>query len=290
MRLLALGLSAVVIGCSSAQDGTSRSVVLGTQNEEHGLSVPNAGDGTNEPATVEGRTGRRATAEHPYLYVDVDDAWLSVGDHDLWVTVEFCPESIAVIGLQYDAVGDEGALARRYTGCEDAALGYRVGEWMHYTFHLPHARLGNGQNNHSDFRLTPPRDVVIGTISVSTTKPADYVATRAPRPDTLEPYRVQVGEGFELTFGNDASPATAALYRMLGVTSIESYAHWQSVEPKAQGQWDWSQWDAQAQILRDAGLKWVPFLIAGCAYATPDWFRLSGSSHVYRCLEHGQDS
>ncbi len=290
LRVMAVALAAAVFAGACAQEGTSRSVTLGTQNEEHGLGVPNAGDGTNEPATVAGRTGRRATAEHPYLYVDVDDAWLPVGDHDLWVTVEFYPEAVAVVGLQYDAAGDEGALAGRYVACEDSALGYRVGEWMHFTFHVPHARLGNGQNNHSDFRLTPPHGVVIGKITVSTTKPDDYETTRAPRPEALEPYRVRIGEGFELTFGNDATPATAALYRMLGVTSIESYAHWQSVEPNARGEWDWSKWDEQAQVLRDVGLRWVPFLIAGCAYATPDWFRLSGSSHVYRCLEHGQDS
>lgn len=39
-----------------------------------------------------------------------------------------------------------------------------------------------------------------------------------------------------------------------------------------------------------AGLKWVPFLIAGPAYATPLWFQNSPDSHVYRCLEHGKDS
>ncbi|MBM3498301.1 MAG: glycosyl hydrolase family protein, partial [Armatimonadetes bacterium] len=290
LRLLALVGVVTSVGSGCPQEGDSRSVALGERNVERGLSVPNAGDGTNEPATAAGRTGRRATAADPYMYVDVDDAWLPPGDHDLWVTVEFHPEAIAVMGLQYDAAGQEGVLARRYVPCEDAALGYRVGEWMHYTFHLPHARLGNGQNHHSDFRLTPPQGVVIGAITVSTTKPADYEETRAPEAEALAPYRVRIGEGFELTFGNDANPATAALYRMLGVTSIESYAHWQSVEPEARGSWDWSKWDAQAQVLRDAGLKWVPFLIAGCAYATPDWFRESEASHVYRCLEHGQDS
>jgi hypothetical protein len=290
MRWAVLALMATTLGSSCAQQADSRGIILGTQNAESGLRVPNEGDGTNEPATVAGRTGRRATADHPYMYVDVDDAWLPPGDHDLWVTVEFCPESLSVIGLQYEAAGTEDTIPRRYRACEDTALGYRVGEWMHYTFHLPHARLGSGQNYHADFRLTLPGDVVIGRITVSLTQPADYEQTRAPRAEEIGPYRTRIGEGYELTFGNDATPATAALYRMLGVTSIESYVHWQSVEPEARGQWDWSKWDPQAQVLRDSGLKWVPFLIAGCAYATPDWFRLSERSHVYRCLEHGQDS
>ncbi len=42
--------------------------------------------------------------------------------------------------------------------------------------------------------------------------------------------------------------------------------------------------------MKAAGLKWVPFLIAGSAYATPLWFHRGPHSHVYRCLEHSQDS
>jgi len=43
-------------------------------------------------------------------------------------------------------------------------------------------------------------------------------------------------------------------------------------------------------VLERAGLKWVPFLLVGPAYATPLWFQEGPDSRFYRCLEHGQDS
>jgi len=96
--------------------------------------------------------------------------------------------------------------------------------------------------------------------------------------------------GIELTFGNDASPSQADAFKALGVTSVESYVDWAGVEPE-EGRWDWSKWDHQVAILnKTAGLKWVPFLIAGPAYATPLWFQRGPNSHYLRCLEHGKES
>ncbi|NLP10028.1 SUMF1/EgtB/PvdO family nonheme iron enzyme [bacterium] len=93
-------------------------------------------------------------------------------------------------------------------------------------------------------------------------------------------------KGFELTFGNDADEAQAKLYRSLGVTSVESYVTWESVERNGKGDWDFRRWDRQVEILKKHGLKWVPFLIAGCAYATPAWFRASDQHYPSVCLEH----
>ncbi len=76
----------------------------------------------------------------------------------------------------------------------------------------------------------------------------------------------------------------------LGVTSIESYVTWETVEGKKEGEWDWSRWDEQVRVLKEHGLKWVPFLILGPAYSTPDWFRESSEHYGCRCLEHGIQS
>lgn len=114
-------------------------------------------------------------------------------------------------------------------------------------------------------------------------KPASEPSIKPKRPIT-------VAQGMELTFGNDADEASAKLYRSLGVTSIESYVTWESVERNGEGQWDFSQWDRQVEILKKYGLKWVPFLIAGCAYATPDWFRESDRHYPSVCLEHQMPS
>ena len=249
------------------------------------------GDGTNEPATVAGRDGRRGTAQTSYMYVNIDDGWLMDGDYDLYVTVEFHSDALAAMSLQYEAVGDEPTIGRRYAPSPDGALCFRVGEWDHFTFHLPNARCANGQNYGNDFRFSLRPSIVVGKITVSTVRPDDYDRRRVPTKEDLAQHRAASVEGFELTVGdNGTSPAAAALYSVLGVTSVEHYAHWQSVCPDERGQWDWSKWDAQVNILRERGLKWVPFLIAGPAYATPDWFRLSERGHAYRCLEHGEDS
>ena len=97
---------------------------------------------------------------------------------------------------------------------------------------------------------------------------------------------IKLPKGFQLTFGNDADPVSARLYHDLGVTSVESYVTWESVERSGEGEWDFTQWDKQVEILRRQGLKWVPFLIAGPAYATPAWYRHSSAHVPTVCLEH----
>ncbi len=66
---------------------------------------------------------------------------------------------------------------------------------------------------------------------------ADHALDAAP----LRDLRVDGPPGMELTFGNDATPAEAAAYAALGVTSVESYVHWAGVEPE-ENHWDWSEW------------------------------------------------
>lgn len=95
--------------------------------------------------------------------------------------------------------------------------------------------------------------------------------------------------GMEITLGNDATESQALLFKQLGITSVESYVTWESVE-KEKDNWDWSRWDQQVEILKKHGLKWVPFLIVGPAYATPAWFRESEEHVGAVCLEHNIES
>ncbi|MCC6145680.1 MAG: beta-galactosidase [Candidatus Hydrogenedentes bacterium] len=68
-----------------------------------------------------------------------------------------------------------------------------------------------------------------------------------------------------------------ALYADHGVTAFEPYVKWMLMEPK-EGAWDPEFYDAQLAAYKAHGLKWVPFLIAGPAYATPPWFKESDES------------
>jgi Beta-galactosidase len=67
------------------------------------------------------------------------------------------------------------------------------------------------------------------------------------------------------------------LYAEHGVTAFEPYVKWMLLEPK-KGVWDPAFYDAELAAYKEHGLKWVPFLIAGPAYATPPWFKESEES------------
>jgi hypothetical protein len=79
------------------------------------------------------------------------------------------------------------------------------------------------------------------------------------------------------------------LFRQIGVTSIQTYISWNKVE-KERGVMDWSEYDADAALFKKHGLKWVPFVIAGPWYVTPEFVRQDPEIVLLRCLEHGRES
>lgn len=111
------------------------------------------------------------------------------------------------------------------------------------------------------------------------------------------------GEEMQITFGVTNFPPEAkkeevfanydsiqvGIFKELGATSFESYVRWSAIE-KEENKWDFSIYDAEVEYLRKYNLKWVPFLIAGPAYTTPEWFKKSDNSLFYKCLEHNQIS
>lgn len=75
----------------------------------------------------------------------------------------------------------------------------------------------------------------------------------------------------------------------IGATSIQTYIFWNKVE-KEPGYFDWSIYDRDAEIIKRYNLKWVPFIILGPWYVTPEWFRQSPDNLYARCVEHNRDS
>ena len=75
------------------------------------------------------------------------------------------------------------------------------------------------------------------------------------------------------------------LARALGFNAIESYVKWNFVE-RSPGVFDWSYYDAVVAEIEKAGLQWFPLLIAGSAYALPDWYYGSKDNAGFVCLEH----
>ncbi len=80
---------------------------------------------------------------------------------------------------------------------------------------------------------------------------------------------------------------TGKLLKKLGVTSVENYVTWRSVENEGQGKWDWSLWDKNLEIIRKSGLKWSPAIMHSPAYTIPDWYAEGDEFVPNACLEHG---
>jgi hypothetical protein len=264
-------------------------VQLGTVNQPHGLTVPTQGDGQNSVETLDAVSCRRITGQRSlYMYVKADESLIPPGSYDAYVAVEYFDDQTSIIQVEYDKAPVVRQANSFYTKTDDLLLALGSGQWRRGVIRLPDARFGHGQNGGADFRLVGA-GLAVRKIEVTFSRPADY------RPGgidvaALEKLRTPVGHGMELDMGCDAGPGEAVLFRALGFTSVESYVTWQTVEDAGQGQWDWTRWDRQVEILRAAGLKWAPLLVAGPAYATPKWYRDSDRALGYVCLEHNQAS
>ncbi|MCL2099087.1 MAG: formylglycine-generating enzyme family protein [Oscillospiraceae bacterium] len=115
-------------------------------------------------------------------------------------------------------------------------------------------------------------------------EPAEWKSMLKNRQAALEPAK-------ELCCGIGGADANLlSQLRNLGFTSAEQYVTWETCENRGEGDWDFSYWDKQLELVRASGLKWLPFVIAGPAYALPDWYR-AGKDHLgARCLEHNMES
>lgn len=126
---------------------------------------------------------------------------------------------------------------------------------------------------------------------------AEPTTPPAPRRHALAP-----GTPMHFSMGNDVSiqqmtrdeasaivAERAVKGKAAGITAFEPYVKWMLCEPQ-EGTWDFSFYDMQVEAYRAQGIRWIPFLIAGPAYATPAWFKDGKESVFARCLEHGKDS
>ncbi len=295
MRTILCGVAlclAGAVGVVRAADAAplpDLTIFLGQQNRGAGLEVLSGGDGANVPLDIEGVPARRVSGPRAsYLYVKiVHPAWTNA-PCAAYLSVDVLDEQFTRLTAEYDRADASPNLRTLYTRSRQSILLVGSGRWRTVTFFLPDLRLGHGQNGGADFRLVA-RGLAVRHITLSPAPPRDFDPDQPVDPETLRSLAVNRPAGMEVTFGNDATLADAQLFKALGVSSVESYVDWAGVEPEPD-RWDWSKWDAQVAILQKTGLKWVPFLIAGPAYATPLWFQNSPQSHVFRCLEHGQDS
>ncbi|MCX6360186.1 MAG: beta-galactosidase [Armatimonadetes bacterium] len=90
-------------------------------------------------------------------------------------------------------------------------------------------------------------------------------------------------------FGEPCAEEALRQVKAHGFTSVQIYTFWKDLEPR-EGHFDWSVYDPQVEMIRRAGLRYVPFLLMGPKYAAPAWW-LAHPDHVgLVCLEHGKES
>lgn len=149
------------------------------------------------------------------------------------------------------------------------------------------ALLGGGGNSGVGFRCVADPEGMIH-------KEKDIVHYKQSEPgwdSFLDGMHVKIPDGQELCIGYGPPVRERELlhYKNMGVTSIEEYVTWESCE-KQEGVWDFSFWDGELKKIRDAGLKWLPFIIAGPAYSLPDWYRESREFEGLVCIEHNVET
>lgn len=71
-----------------------------------------------------------------------------------------------------------------------------------------------------------------------------------------------------------------------GVTSVQIYMHWNRFEPNRRGVFDFSYYDKDVMLIKEAGLKFVPFILLGPRYAAPEWWLGDEKHRGLVCLEH----
>ena len=147
--------------------------------------------------------------------------------------------------------------------------------------------LGGGNNTSVGFRCV--KDIKEEEREGSSV--VEYKSSPAGWDEELLKMNVRIPRGNELCIGiGSADPAELAKFKCMGVTSVEQYVTWESCENAGPGQWDFSHWDAEVAKIKAAGLKWLPFVIAGPAYSLPDWYRESRDFEGLVCLEHNIES
>jgi hypothetical protein len=210
---------------------------------------------------------------------------------NLWLTIGYLDRGFGVVSITHGANGSKGVGARDQWGV--ARL--NTDRVRHAAF-----RLDKPEFHHQiDPKLNPGADIRIqGVPWLHSLSISDHEPEREPTPEVKPAVTLNRPMDLVTTAGADASTVEGLtdslasmrnlipLVKALGFNGVESYVKWNFVE-RERGKFDWSFYDTVVAELEKNGLRWFPLLIAGSAYALPDWYFDSEEMEGYRCLEHG---
>ncbi len=271
-----------------------------------GISSLSGGDGVIEETR---RVGRACVTNKPgqeppstFLYFSVSPVHLPQPAAPLYADVTYFDNRPGTaLRLEYDSTRGD-AIEDRYRGAEQQWGGGRYGArgWKRAVFLLEKPGFAGRQNLGADFRIGSG-ELLVHAVSLLADRPHNVEkldARNEPKPRS----KTHIGADRHFIIGGFDIDKEEALQRQLqelrgalpalkamGLTSHEAYIRWNLCEPEP-GLYDWRLYDAYVEVYRQAGVKWVPFLIIGSAYSLPDWYYKQPGSQGYVCLEHGETS
>jgi len=289
-----------------AQEYTAE-IVLGARNRAQGVrllgpQVPGPEDKPLDVATTPAREGGRDCRRFRHRrFAMVNGGWargksrrVDVSAAGMCFALPGAPARPLYVTVDYLDRG-MGPFTLTRGGEEAYGLLLDTGQWQTLT-----VRLEPGEASY-DLALLCNQPMWVSRVRVDSRRPAGYQDperarfARAQRALGGRPVGIAapVGNIGSISAAHDlpelrAITAWLPIYRALGVTSVQSYVRWASVEPQP-GKLDWSYYDRAVELLARWGMKWVAFVMIGPSYATPQWFRESERSVYVRCLEHGRD-
>ena len=244
------------------------------------------------------------------MLLTLNEAWSDV--EEAFVEIEFFETEGGWLAAQFRMDGEEGFVqhvcSHDKQGKWDHTWVNTAGTdtWQKAVIKLTKPVLTG--NPEGDIKLIGSGPVFIRRVTLTTEKPADYEQCnllahvdricdvmkddypRAAVPVSLGNIGAILEDAEDR--GDRMSEWTVApwvpVYKALGVTSIQSYVRWSSIE-REEGQWDWSFYDWVCDLTRYFDMKWVAFIMIGPHYAMPEWW-LEKYDYPNKCLEHGEES
>lgn len=270
------------------------------------ITVLSGGDGITRANRVAGRVCiENEVGQQPpsaYLYFSVAKEFLTGSEQALYLDVTYFDNKPGTpLRVEYDT-GSGDTQNDKYRPSEAQWGGGRYGEraWRRAVFLLDRPGFAGRQNLGADFRIGAG-DLCVQSVTLSTDRPEKLEALNRERESRLVS-KTHIGADRHFIIGGFDIDKAAALegqirelrealpaLRAMGLTSHEAYIRWNLCEPEP-GKYDWRLYDAYVDVYREAGVKWVPFLIIGSAYSLPDWYYKQPGSQGYVCLEHGETS
>jgi prepilin-type processing-associated H-X9-DG protein len=177
--------------------------------------------------------------------------------------------------------------------------------WQRAVVPLTAARFTGKGPYGCDIEIQASEPLHIRSVTVSTVKPDNFDSTNLDAHakrlcDVLGPQFAEVdvpvsvgniGSIMEKTDINSAQDVTPWLpvYKAWGITSIQSYVRWESIE-REEDVWTWGIYDWTVEQAKRFDMRWVAFIMIGPYYAMPSWWLAKNNDYRNKCLEHGEES